>query len=197
MVVVETLCIDGRGGDLGSGSASSPTPSSSSCRRCWRPGRPRTAGAKTSVGPWPGSPPHRFLAHAFPSRSPGPTRPVVPGRPHFVAAAPTSATVPWPRLPPASTQPLRRPGDEGLPPASGQTAPRGAPPKRSLVRSQYRPHRIYPGQGPSTEGPCSSSRVGTQADRGQPVMAVIRQGRGLRPRNPQRTMQHELLPDDA
>jgi hypothetical protein len=84
-------------------------------------------------------PQHRFLAYAFPSRSPGPTHPAVPGRPDFVAAAPTSATVPWLRLPPASTQPLRRPGDEGLPPPSGQTAPRGAPRKRSLVEARYRP----------------------------------------------------------
>jgi hypothetical protein len=72
-------------------------------------------------------PQHRFLAHAFPSRSPSPTRPVVPGRPDFVAAAPRcplsagQAAV-------SSTRPLRRPSDEGLSPPSRPTVPRGSPP---------------------------------------------------------------------
>lgn len=37
---------------------------------------------------------HRFLAYTFPSCSPGTTRPVVPDRPDFVAAAPTLPSVP-------------------------------------------------------------------------------------------------------
>ena len=45
---------------------------------------------------------HRFLAYAFPSRSPGPTNPAVLGRPDFVAAAPALPGVPRIRLPPAS-----------------------------------------------------------------------------------------------
>jgi hypothetical protein len=46
-------------------------------------------------------PQHRFLAYAFPPRSPGPTRPAVPSRPDFVTAAPTLTTIPWIRLPSA------------------------------------------------------------------------------------------------
>ncbi len=49
-------------------------------------------------------PRHRFLAYAFPSRSPGPTHPAVLGRPDFVAAAPTLPSVPRVRLPPASAR---------------------------------------------------------------------------------------------
>ena len=45
---------------------------------------------------------HRFLAYAFPSRSPGPTHPAVLDRPDFVAAAPALPAVPQIRLPPAS-----------------------------------------------------------------------------------------------
>ena len=37
---------------------------------------------------------HRFLAYAFPSRSPDPAHPVVLARPDFVAAAPTSPAFP-------------------------------------------------------------------------------------------------------
>lgn len=45
---------------------------------------------------------HRFLSYTFPSSSPGPTHPVVLGRPDFVEAAPTLPGDPRLRLPPAS-----------------------------------------------------------------------------------------------
>ena len=71
---------------------------------------------------------HRFLAYTFPSRSPGPARPVVPDRPDFVAAAPTLPGVPRVRLPPASPRRYDGQAIEGLSPPSETTAPRGAPP---------------------------------------------------------------------
>ena len=44
---------------------------------------------------------HRFLAYTFPSRSPRPAHPAVPGRRDFVEAAPALPADPRLRLPPA------------------------------------------------------------------------------------------------
>jgi hypothetical protein len=69
----------------------------------------------------------RFLAYAFPSRSPHPRRLAVPTRHGFVRAA----CHPPRHLPgqaaPSSTAPLRRDGGEGLSPQLDQQAPHGAP----------------------------------------------------------------------
>src|ERR1019366_7749771 len=51
-----------------------------------------------------------FLSYTFPSRSPPPPHPAVPGRRDFVEAAPTLPTDPRLRLPPAS--PRRYDGEE-------------------------------------------------------------------------------------
>jgi hypothetical protein len=67
--------------------------------RCAPPTSPHPPGSSWSNLK---RPQHRFLAYAFPSRSPGPTHPAVLDRPDFVAAAPTLPTAPWIRLPPAS-----------------------------------------------------------------------------------------------
>lgn len=48
------------------------------------------------------APGNRFLAYTFPSRSPRPTSPALPGRRDYVEAAPTLPNNPWIGLPPAS-----------------------------------------------------------------------------------------------
>jgi hypothetical protein len=69
---------------------------------------------------------HRFLTYTVPSRSPGPTHPVVLSRPDFVAAAPTQTR----RSPSPGCRQLhpllRQRSDGGLSPPSRTTAPRGA-----------------------------------------------------------------------
>ena len=128
-------------------SLTAPAPSGSPgttrlCRGCSRPPRrPADQAASCFTPPLRrqgdrGLPPpfgpnsaswRTFLAYTFPSRSPRPAHPAVPGRRDFVEAAPTLPGDPRLRLPPAS--PHRCDGEEmdGLSPPSGTTAPRGAP----------------------------------------------------------------------
>ncbi len=124
---------------------------------------------------------HRFLAYAFPSRSPGPTNPAVLGRPDFVAAAPALPGVPRIRLPPASPgrydgpamkdshlhsdkQRLvahHSPRDTPPPPrpAPSPTGRRGGRGRRRPARSGSPPASRAGGAGPAAEPRGRSSRA--------------------------------------
>ena len=165
-------------------SLTAPAPSGSPgttrlCRGCSRPPRrPADQAASCFTPPLRrqgdrGLPPpfgpnsaswRTFLAYTFPSRSPRPAHPAVPGRRDFVEAAPTLPGDPRLRLPPAS--PHRCDGEEmdGLSPPSETTAPRGArlPPAS--------PHRC---DGEEMDG--LSPPSGTTAPRGAPT-SVPEQG---------------------
>ena len=68
------------------------------------------------LAPHQGGVTRRFLAYSSPSRLPDPDHLAVLVGPGVVRAAPTLPSISRIRLPSASTQPLRRPGDEGLSP---------------------------------------------------------------------------------
>src|SRR5208282_1096834 len=74
------------------------------------------------------------LAYTFPSRSPRPAHPAVPGRHDFVEAAPALPGDPRIRLPPAPARCCDSEPMDGLSPPYGQTAPRGAHTKPTQVR---------------------------------------------------------------
>jgi hypothetical protein len=77
----------------------------------------------------------RFLAYAFPPRSPHPRRLAVPTRHGFVGAAcHRSQHLPGTAAP-SFTVPLRRDGGEGLSPPHNQQAPHGAPADRRIFMS--------------------------------------------------------------
>ena len=75
-----------------------------------------------------------FLAYTFPSRSPRPAHPAVPGRHDFVEAAPALPGDPRIGLPPAPARCCDSEPMDGLSPPYGQTAPRGAHTKPTQLR---------------------------------------------------------------
>ena len=101
------------------------------------------AGGRGPAHPPAALPRRTRRGHTFPSRSPRPAHPAVPGRRDFVEAAPAFPGDPQVQLPPAS--PRRCGGEEmdGLSPPSGTSAPRGA---RVVVlhMSKLRPGRAPP-----------------------------------------------------
>ena len=127
-------------------SLTAPAPSGSPgttrlCRGCSRPPRrPADQAASCFTPPLRrqgdrGLPPpsgpnsaswRTFLAYTFPSRSPRPAHPAVPGRHDFVEAAPALPGDPRIRLPPAPARRCDSKPMDGLSPPYGQTAPRGA-----------------------------------------------------------------------
>lgn len=76
----------------------------------------------------------RFLAYAFPPRSPHPRRLAVPTRHGFVRAACHPSRHLPEQAAPSFTAPLRRDGGEGLSPPLNQQAPHAAPAERRSPR---------------------------------------------------------------
>ena len=136
-------------------SLTAPAPSGSTgttrlCRGCSRPPRRPAAKAassftsplrrrsdgrsftsiRTNSASW-----RTFLAYTFPSRSPRPAHPAVPGRHDFVEAAPALPGDPRIRLPPAPARCCDSEPMDGLSPPYGQTAPRGAHTKPTQLRA--------------------------------------------------------------